>query len=195
VAGDKCVPDAVIKSDNNGRGVVNGSVIKQGVELKPANERVANYLEQCGVAFDIRILSAAVRTARLAAEALDCEVGQIANSLIFREVANDATADRAVLIMCCGDRRVDLHKVKLQTGIDLGKADADFVRSQTGFAIGGVPPVAHNRPLRCLLDTSLQRHMEIWAAAGTPESVFCMSPAELQQITGGSWHELSLAAS
>ena len=161
--------------------------------MKQANERVANYLRQFGIAFDIRLLSAAVRTAQLAAEALDCEVGQIANSLIFRELGHDGTADRAVLIMCSGDRRVDLHKVRLQTGIDLGKADADFVRSQTGFAIGGVPPVAHTRPLRCLLDSSLRRHTEIWAAAGTPESVFCMSPAELQQITAGSWQDLSLA--
>jgi prolyl-tRNA editing enzyme YbaK/EbsC (Cys-tRNA(Pro) deacylase) len=163
--------------------------------VKPANERVENYLKQFGVVFDIRLLSAAVRTARLAAEALDCEVGQIANSLIFREVSKDGTADRAVLIMCSGDRRVDLHKVRVQTGIELGKADAEFVRSQTGFAIGGVPPVAHSMPLRCLLDNSLQRHAEIWAAAGTPESVFCMSPAELQQITAGSWQDLSLAPS
>ena len=163
--------------------------------MKPANERVENYLKQFGVVFDIRLLSAAVRTARLVAEALDCEVGQIANSLIFREVSKDGTADRAVLIMCSGDRRVDLHKVRVQTGIELGKADAEFVRSQTGFAIGGVPPVAHSMPLRCLLDNSLQRHAEIWAAAGTPESVFCMSPAELQQITAGSWQDLSLAPS
>ena len=163
--------------------------------MKPANERVENYLKQFGIDFDIRLLSAAVRTARLVAKALDCEVGQIANSLIFREVSKNGTADRAVLIMCSGDRRVDLHKVRVQTGIELAKADAEFVRSQTGFAIGGVPPVAHTMPLRCLLDTSLQRHTEIWAAAGTPESVFCMSPAELQQITAGSWKDLSLAPS
>jgi prolyl-tRNA editing enzyme YbaK/EbsC (Cys-tRNA(Pro) deacylase) len=193
VVGDYGVPDAVRKINNNGHGAVNGSINKQEVDVKPANERVANYLKQFGIAFDIRLLSSAVRTARLAAEALDCEVGQIANSLIFREVTNDGTADRAVLIMCSGDRRVDLHKVRVQTGIDLGKADAEFVRSQTGFAIGGVPPVAHTRPLRCLLDTSLQRHAEIWAAAGTAESVFCMSPAQLQQITAGSWQELSLS--
>ena len=161
--------------------------------MKPANERVANYLQQFDIAFDIRLLSAAVRTARLAAEALDCEVGQIANSLIFRGISDDGAADRAVLIMCSGDRRVDLHEVRVQTGIELGKADAEFVRSKTGFAIGGVPPVAHTRPLCCLLDTSLQRHVEIWAAAGTAESVFCMSPAQLQLITGGSWQELSLS--
>jgi len=88
-------------------------------------------------------------------------------------------------------RRVDLGKVSTTTGVELVKADADFVRRSTGFAIGGVPPVAHAGPLRCLLDRSLQRHDEIWAAAGTPESVFRMSPAELQRITGGDWLDLA----
>jgi prolyl-tRNA editing enzyme YbaK/EbsC (Cys-tRNA(Pro) deacylase) len=155
--------------------------------MKPANQRVASFLAQFGIDFEIRLLSDAVRTARLAADALGCEVGQIANSLIFRDVANSS----AVLVMCAGDRRVDLQKVKALCGIELGKADADFVRQQTGFAIGGVPPVAHANPLRCLLDASLQRHVEIWAAAGTPESVFRMTPAELQKITAGAWQDLS----
>jgi prolyl-tRNA editing enzyme YbaK/EbsC (Cys-tRNA(Pro) deacylase) len=154
--------------------------------MKPANERVGKYLDQFGITFDIHILSDAVRTAKLAAEALGCDVGQIANSLIFRDV----DSDRPVLIMCAGDHRVDLLKVKAQTGIDLGKADAEFVRRQTGFAIGGVPPVAHANPVRCLLDASLQRHAEIWAAAGTPESVFCMTPDQLQKITAGAWQDL-----
>ena len=155
--------------------------------MKPANQRVASFLEQFVIDFEIRLLSEAVRTARLAADALGCEVGQIANSLIFRDVGKEG----AVLVMCAGDRRVDLQKVKALTGIELGKADAEFVRQQTGFAIGGVPPVAHTNPLRCLLDASLQRHGEIWAAAGTPESVFRMTPAELQQITAGAWQELT----
>ena len=154
--------------------------------MKPANERVAHYLHQVGISFEIRILSDAVRTARLAAEALGCEVGQIANSLIFRNTDND----QAVLIMCAGDRRVDVQKVKAQTGIELGKANAEFVRQQTGFTIGGVPPVAHANPLRCLLDSSLRRHDAIWAAAGTPESVFCMTPDELHKITTGTWQDL-----
>ncbi len=76
-------------------------------------------------------------------------------------------------------------------GLELGKADAEFVRRQTGFAIGGVPPVAHAMPLRCLLDQSLQRHAEIWAAAGTPESVFRMMPAQLHTITGGAWQDIT----
>ena len=155
--------------------------------MKPANERVKLCLDSCAIEFEIRILPAAVRTAKLAAEALGCDVGQIANSLIFKNQADG----QAVLIMCAGDRRVDLSKVKLQNALELGKADAEFVRRQTGFAIGGVPPVAHTMPLRCLLDESLQRHAEIWAAAGTPESVFRMSPAQLHTITGGAWQDLA----
>ena len=143
--------------------------------MKPANLKVKTCLNQAGFEFEIRILPAAVRTAQLAADALGCEVGQIANSLIFR----DQAGDQAVLVMCAGDRRVDLQKVQFETGIELGKANADFVRQQTGFAIGGVPPVAHARPLRTLLDDSLLRHAEIWAAAGTPETV---ATAILQQL-------------
>lgn len=155
--------------------------------MKPANLKVKTRLEQYGFEFDIRILPAAVHTAKLAAEALDCAVGQIANSLIFR----DKNSNQAVLVMCAGDRRVDLQKVKLETGIELGKADAEFVRQQTGFAIGGVPPVAHANPLHSLLDESLQRHAVIWAAAGTPESIFCMSPQQLQLITEGVWLDIA----
>ena len=155
--------------------------------MKPANLKVQNCLEQADIEFEIRILSDAVRTARLAADALGCEVGQIANSLIFRDQANE----EAVLVMCAGDRRVNLQKVRLETGIELGKADAEFVRQRTGFAIGGVPPVGHANPLRALLDDSLRRHAEIWAAAGTPESVFRMSPQQLQQITEGTWLDIA----
>ncbi len=155
--------------------------------MKAANLRVKDVLEASGIEFEINILPDAVRTAKAAADALGCEVGQIANSLIFR----DAGSDAAVLIMCAGDRRVDPARVRQQTGIELGKADAEFVRGVTGFAIGGVPPVAHAQTLRCLLDTSLRRHQEIWAAAGTPESVFRMSPAQLGQITGGEWLDLA----
>lgn len=155
--------------------------------MKAANQRVGEVLEASGIDFEIIILPAAVRTAQLAADALGCAVGQIANSLIFR----DRDSDAAVLIMCAGDRRVDTKKVERETGIALARADADFVRAATGFAIGGVPPVAHSSPLRCLLDDSLRRHQVVWAAAGTPESVFRMTPDELEKITGGDWLELA----
>ena len=156
--------------------------------MKAANLKVKQYLESLELELDVRILPDAVRTAQLAADALGCAVGQIANSLIFC----DRERDEAVLIMCAGDRRVDVGKVKNLTGIDPGKADANFVRAQTGFAIGGVPPVAHSSELTTLLDSSLQRFDEIWAAAGTPESVFCMTPAQLQRMTGGQWLDFSV---
>ena len=155
--------------------------------MKPANLRVKEVLEASGIGFEIRLLPDAVRTARLAAEALGCEVGQIANSLIFRNL----DADSALLVMCAGDRRVDLNKVNRLTGIEPARADADFVRRETGFAIGGVPPVAHARPAVTILDQSLLRHEEIWAAAGTPESVFSMTPAQLQRLTGGEWLDIA----
>ncbi len=151
--------------------------------MKPSNLKVMACLEAFKIEFEVKILSAEVRTAQLAAEALGCEVGQIANSLIFRNLQND----EAVLIMSAGGSRVDLSRVTELTGLRLGKADAEFVRAQTGYAIGGVPPVAHIKRLRTLLATKLRDHAEIWAAAGTPESVFRMSPQQLQQITTGEW--------
>ena len=155
--------------------------------MKAANLRVKEVLEASGIDFEITLLPEAVRTARLAADALGCAVGQIANSLIFRNLDDDS----ALLIMCAGDRRVDADKVLATCGVRMGRADADFVRRQSGFAIGGVPPVAHSNPPYTILDRSLERFDEIWAAAGTPESVFCMTPAQLQLITGGEWLDIA----
>lgn len=156
--------------------------------MKAANLRVKSCLEQYSLDQGIRLLDDAVRTAKAAAEALGCARSQIANSLIFR----DLHSDNAVLIMCSGGRRVDLDKVQDLTGLALGKADAGFVKAQTGFAIGGVAPVAHLRPLQTFLDVSLRRHEIIWAAAGTPESIFPMSPDQLEQMTAGKWIDASI---
>ena len=158
------------------------------IPLKAANLRVREVLEASGIEFDIVLLSDAVRTAKLAAEALGCAVGQIANSLIFR----NRETDTAVLVMCAGDRRVDLDRVRVATGIVATRADADFVRRETGYAIGGVPPVGHANAPVTILDSSLLRHKRIWAAAGTPESIFCMTPAELEKITGGEWLDIAV---
>jgi prolyl-tRNA editing enzyme YbaK/EbsC (Cys-tRNA(Pro) deacylase) len=129
----------------------------------------------------------AVTTAQLAADALGCELGQIANSLIFKDLQNET----AILIMSPGGQRVDLEKVHLLTGLELARADAKFVRDQAGFVIGGVPPVAHPKPLPTILEVSLRGYAEIWASAGTPDSVFRMTPRQLQQITGGAWLDVA----
>ena len=123
-------------------------------------------------------LDRAARTSQEAADALGIEVGQVAKSVIFRRKADDM----AVLVVASGDRRVDEKKVAALVG-PIGRADADFVKSRTGFSIGGVSPVAHATPPVTLIDRELFRFGEIWAAAGHPNGVFKLSPQELQALT------------
>ena len=111
--------------------------------------------------------------------ALGVAVGQIAKSVIFRRRADEV----AVLVVTSGDRRVDEKKVAAQVG-PIGRADADFVKARTGFSIGGVSPVAHANPPVVLVDRDLFRFEEIWAAAGHPNGVFKLAPAELLALTG-----------
>ena len=123
-----------------------------------------------------------VRAALAAAEAIGCEVGQIANSLVFRCERSGA----ALLVMTSGAHRVDTARVAALVGEPVGKADAAFVREATGFVIGGVAPVGHAPPLRTLVDRNLFGHAEIWAAAGHPHTVFRLTPEALARITGGT---------
>lgn len=123
-------------------------------------------------------LSTAARTSQEAADVLGIEVGQVAKSVIFRRKADDV----AVLVVASGDRRVDEKKVAALVGA-IGRADADFVKTKTGFSIGGVSPVAHATPPVTLIDRELFRFGEIWAAAGHPNGVFKLSPRELEALT------------
>jgi prolyl-tRNA editing enzyme YbaK/EbsC (Cys-tRNA(Pro) deacylase) len=114
------------------------------------------------------------RTAQDAAAAIGCEVGQIVKSLVFLRDAEP------VLVLCSGANTVDARRLGLE------KADADVVRRATGFAIGGVPPYGFPAPLETLVDVDLLGYDEIWAAAGTPRSVFPLTPAQLVERTGGT---------
>ena len=153
-----------------------------GAELKvlpEAVQRVADVLQAQGHPHLPVMLDDAARTAQQAADALGVAVGQIAKSIIFRRKSDDA----AVLVVTSGDRRVDEKKVEALVG-KVGKADADFVRERTGFAIGGVSPVAHaNKPVT-LIDRDLFRFDVIWAAAGHPNGVFQLAPQDLEKLTG-----------
>jgi prolyl-tRNA editing enzyme YbaK/EbsC (Cys-tRNA(Pro) deacylase) len=113
-------------------------------------------------------------------------VAEIAKSIVFRGQASGA----AVMVVASGDNRVSEAKVAALVGEDLGRADADFVRAATGYAIGGVAPFGHAQTCRVLLDEDLQRFVAVWAAAGTPYSVFPLSPAQLQQLTGAGWSDI-----
>ena len=139
-------------------------------------------LDEAGLPAQILELPGAARTAKAAAEFLGCEVGQIANSLVFR----GKTSGAALLVMSSGAKRVDLERLAQVAGEPVGKADADFVRHSTGFVIGGVAPVGHVAPLRTFVEESLAAHSEIWAAAGHPHTVFRLTYADLLRITGGT---------
>lgn len=141
--------------------------------------RVSQALAQQGHAHAPVWLDVPARTSQEAASALGVAVGQIAKSVIFRRRADGV----AVLVVTSGDRRVDEKRVAAHTG-PLGRADADFVKSRTGFSIGGVAPLAHSTPVLTLIDRDLFRFAEIWAAAGHPNGVFRLSPDELVRLTG-----------
>jgi prolyl-tRNA editing enzyme YbaK/EbsC (Cys-tRNA(Pro) deacylase) len=121
------------------------------------------------------------RTSAEAAAAVGCTVGQIAKSIVFRAVSSQ----RPVLVLTSGVNRVSESAVAVLVGEPLAKADADFVRARTGFVIGGVPPVGHAESLITFIDEDLLQFAEIWAAAGTPNAVFRLTPEELVRLTDG----------
>jgi len=150
-------------------------------DLSPAAQRVQAALQALCLECQVVELPASTRTAPEAAAAVGCSVGQIVKSLIFR----GKESGRAVLTLVSGANRVNEGTLSGLMGEPVGKADADFVREQTGFAIGGVPPLAHAHPILTFIDEDLLQYEEIWAAAGTPNAVFRLHPADLQRMTGG----------
>jgi prolyl-tRNA editing enzyme YbaK/EbsC (Cys-tRNA(Pro) deacylase) len=135
--------------------------------LSPSARRVQDALDAAGL--DCRVVEheASARTSAEAASLLGCEVAQIAKSLVFRR-----GGDGAVLVIASGANRVDEAKVAALLREPIGRADAAFVREATGYAIGGVPPLGHERELETIVDESLRRFPTVWAAAGTPHAVF-----------------------
>lgn len=130
--------------------------------MHPTALRVAERLNQAGLAVDVHEHDASTRTAEDAAAAAGCELGQIVKSLVFMRDGEP------VLVLCAGDRRVDTGRL----GGDVRRATPDEVRAATGFAIGGVPPLGHDRPVATVVDASLRRFATVWCAAGTPSAVF-----------------------
>jgi prolyl-tRNA editing enzyme YbaK/EbsC (Cys-tRNA(Pro) deacylase) len=156
---------------------LNHKLLPEGVQ------RVVAFLQTAGHAQTPRMLDDAARTAQQAADALGVKLGQIAKSIIFRRKSDDM----AVLVITSGDKRVDEAKVQALVcadGTKLGRADAEFVKTKTGFAIGGVAPIAHATPPVSLIDRELFRFETVWAAAGHPHAVFEITPAALQGLSG-----------
>jgi prolyl-tRNA editing enzyme YbaK/EbsC (Cys-tRNA(Pro) deacylase) len=159
------------------------------VHSHPSVVRVTDRLAELGATGSVTVLDGSARTAAQAAEQLGIEVAQIANSLVF---SADGTP---LLVLASGGHRVDTAKVAALVGAgSVDRADADFVRSHTGFAIGGVAPVGHPEPLRTLVDTALGEFDEVWAAAGHPHAVFPTTYDELLRLTGGTAADVGVDA-
>ncbi len=137
--------------------------------------RVRAALEATGVNVDIMETGTDTRTAQQAADVAGCHVDQIAKSIIFR----GETTNEAVLFLTAGGNRVSAEKASQVAQEELGKADAALIRTQTGFAIGGVSPIGHLNPIRAFIDPRLMEFDTVWAAAGTPHHIFPISPDQL----------------
>lgn len=154
--------------------------------LAPSAQKVQDTLTERGFANQVVEMPDSTRTSAEAAAAVGCTVGQIAKSLIFR----GKQTGTAILVIASGANRVNEKKIAAVVGEPIEKPDAEFVRAQTGFVIGGVPPLGHPIPLRTLIDPDLLSYAVIWAAAGTPNAVFRLLPSELVAMTGGQVAEV-----
>lgn len=159
----------------------------------PSVRKVVAGLAEAGFpesAAGIRVLDDEVRTAALAAAALGIEVGAIANSLVFAAVRDGERS--ALLVMTSGSHRADQRVLAGLVGADkVERADAGFVRTHTGQAIGGVAPIGHPAPIRTLVDVALRRYAQVWAAGGHPKTVFPINPDGLVELTAGTWAKVS----
>ena len=139
------------------------------------------YLRQQGLGGEMMELKASTRTAAEAAQALDCRTEQIVKSMVLKT----KRSRRGILVLASGANRVDLKKIAARLSEPVRMADPQFVLDQTGFAVGGVPPVAHVQKLDTFIDEDLIQQDKIWAAAGTHHAMFSLTPGDLVQMTSG----------
>jgi len=151
-------------------------------ELSQSAQKVQQALQAMNLPCMVVELPNSTRTAVEAAQAVGCQVGQIVKSLIFM----GAESRRPILVVASGINRVDETHLALLAGEAIKKADAEFARAQTGFAIGGIPPVGLANQMGTFIDQDLLAYQSVWAAAGTPHAVFELDPAFLERMTGGT---------
>jgi len=147
--------------------------------LSPSAQKIQDLLNSLGYNYSVIEHAESTRTAQEAADRAGCELGQIMKSLIFK----GKITGKPILVLTSGANRVDEKHISEYAGESIGRADADFVRAVTGFAIGGVPPVGHNQKMETYLDEDFLQYETIWAAAGTPNAIFELPTKTLQQIT------------
>jgi prolyl-tRNA editing enzyme YbaK/EbsC (Cys-tRNA(Pro) deacylase) len=149
--------------------------------LSPSAQKIQDLLKELGYEYTVIEHAESTRTAQEAADRASCELGQIVKSLIFR----GKTSGKPILVLTSGANRVDEKRITEYAGEPIGRADADFVRAVTGFAIGGVPPIGHAQAMETYLDEDFLQYPTIWAAAGTPNAIFELTTTDLQKMTGG----------
>jgi prolyl-tRNA editing enzyme YbaK/EbsC (Cys-tRNA(Pro) deacylase) len=150
-------------------------------QLSSSAQLVQNILQQKGLTCEVVELPTSTRTAQEAATSLGCTLAQIVKSLVFKTV----TSGKPILILASGPNRINEQIIEKQIGEKIVKADADFVRQATGFAIGGIPPTGHKLKIQTFIDEDLLKLNTVWAAAGTPNAVFCLQASALPMITDG----------
>ncbi len=150
--------------------------------LSPTAQRVQDLLTERG--FDCQVIefTESTRTAQEAADRAGCLLGQITKSLIFK----GKQSGKPILVLTSGANRVNEKLISEYAGESIGRADADFVRNATGFAIGGVPPLGHARPMETYFDEDLLQYPTVWAAAGTPNAIFELTPGALLELTSAN---------
>ncbi len=168
-------------SDSDMKGGIPSPAARIAMQLKPAAQRFDDLLAAHAMGGRVVEFPDSTRSSAEAAAQIGCALAQIAKSLVFK-----AASGRPVLVIASGANRVDEKKITQAIGQKIGKADADYVRTRTGYAIGGVAPLGHIEPPIVLIDRDLLALDPIWAAAGTPHSVFHLSADELIRISGGA---------
>ncbi|WP_230531677.1 YbaK/EbsC family protein [Microvirga roseola] len=148
--------------------------------LPPSAQRVQNAASELGLDVAVREMPQSTRTAEEAAAACGCEVGQIVKSLVFQ----GAESGKPYLLLVSGSNRVDQESVAQSIGEKLSRPDAAKVRAWTGYAIGGIPPLGHDMPIKTYIDRDLLKYGLVWAAAGTPQAVFPVDPKALAKAIG-----------
>jgi len=149
--------------------------------LSSSAQKVQDVLQDLSASFQVIEFEESTRTAQEAADRVNCQLGQIVKTLVFKT----KTSNRGVLVLTSGSNRVDESRIGQYTGESIVRPDADFVRDLTGFSIGGVPPVGHPQPIETYIDEDLLQYPYVWAAAGSPKAVFKLTPSELINITHG----------
>ncbi len=151
------------------------------IQLSPSAQKIQDLLNSLGYDYVVIEHVETTRTAQEAADRAGCQLGQIVKSLIFR----GKTSGKPILVLTSGANRVDEKRISEYAGESIRRADADFVRAVTGFAISGVPPIGHNQKMETYLDEDFLQYQVIWAAAGMPNAIFELKTEDLQKMTGG----------